>query len=177
MEEVIYKAKKFTFVRKARVVGGRTVWGEYLIHPGAVAVLALRGGRIVMVRQFRSAIGEWTLEIPAGTLEGGEDPESAAVREMIEETGYKPLRLVPLLEFYPTPGVSNELIRIYFTDKLEYVGVSGRDPGEVDMSVVEVTPGEALRMVESGEVKDGKTIIALLAARLRGLLPHHDYAF
>ena len=177
MEEVIYKARKFTLVRRARVVGGRTVWGEYLVHPGAVAVLAVREGKIVMVRQFRPAIGDWTLEIPAGTLEGGEDPESAAVREMIEETGYRPLRLVPLLEFYPTPGVSNELIRIYFTDELEYVGVSGRDPGEADMSVVEVAPGEALRMVESGEVKDGKTIIALLAAQLRGLLPHHHHAF
>ncbi|MGC9051346.1 MAG: NUDIX hydrolase, partial [Pyrobaculum sp.] len=68
------------------------------------------------------------------------------------------------------PGLSDELIRLYFTDALEYVGVGERDPGEVDMEVVFKTPGEVLRMIESGEVRDGKTIIAFLAARARSLL-------
>ncbi|MEL9991397.1 MAG: NUDIX hydrolase [Thermoproteus sp.] len=170
MEEVIYRARKFVLVRRARQVGGRLVWGEYLVHPGAVAVLAVRDGRAVLVRQFRPAIGAWTLEIPAGTLEPGEDPIAAAEREMVEETGYRPLALRLLLEFYPSPGVSNELIRIYYADRLQYVGVGERDPGEVDMEVVEVEPREVFALIEKGEVKDSKTIIAFLTARQLGLL-------
>jgi len=171
MEEVVYRGRKFTLVRRARAVGGKFVWGEYLVHPGAVAVLALVDGAVLLVKQFRPALGKWTLEVPAGTLEPGESPEGAAVREMVEETGYEPLRLVHLLDFYPSPGVSNEVIRLYFTDQVKYVGVSGRDEGEVDMEVVKVPPGEALRMVDVGEITDGKTIIALLVGRARGLLP------
>ncbi|ACB40801.1 NUDIX hydrolase [Pyrobaculum neutrophilum] len=170
MEEVIYRGRKFTLVRRARQVGGGVVWGEYLVHPGAVAVLALNGGKVLLVKQFRGALGQWTLEVPAGTLEPGEDPGEAAVREMVEETGYRPLRLEHLLDFHPTPGVSNELIRIYYTDALEHVGVGGRDPGEVDMEVVEVKPAELLGMVDRGEIKDGKTIVAALVAWKRGLL-------
>ncbi|MEM0370121.1 MAG: NUDIX hydrolase [Pyrobaculum sp.] len=170
MDEVIYRARKFTLVRRARKVGGEMAWGEYLVHPGAVAILAVKDGRVILVRQFRPALGLWTLEIPAGTLESGESPEEAAVREMVEETGYMPLKLIHLLDFYPTPGVSNELIKIYYTNELKYVGVSGRDLGERDMEVLEIKPKEALSLIDQGEVKDSKTIIALLYASQRGLL-------
>ncbi len=170
MEEVIYRGRKFTLVKRAREVGGRIVWGEYLVHPGAVAVLALADGEVLLVRQFRGAIGAWTLEIPAGTLEPGEDPAEAAVREMVEETGYKPLRLEPLIEFYPTPGVSNELIKIYYTDALEHVGIQGRDPGEEDMEIVKLPPARALEMIDAGEIKDSKTVIAVLVAHRRKLI-------
>ncbi|MGC9131712.1 MAG: NUDIX hydrolase, partial [Pyrobaculum sp.] len=81
MDEVIYRARKFTLVRRAREVG----------------VLAVVDGKAVLVRQFRPALRSWTLEIPAGTLDGGESPEEAAVREMVEETGNLPVRLDPLL--------------------------------------------------------------------------------
>ena len=170
MEEVIYRGRKFTLVKRAREVGGRIVWGEYLVHPGAVAVLALADGEVLLVRQFRGAIGAWTLEIPAGTLEPGEDPAEAAVREMVEETGYKPLRLEPLIEFYPTPGVSNELIKIYYTDALEHVGIQGRDPGEEDMEIVKLPSARALEMIDAGEIKDSKTVIAVLVAHRRKLI-------
>jgi ADP-ribose pyrophosphatase len=170
MEEVIYRGRKFTLVKRARSVGGRIVWGEYLVHPGAVAVLAVAEGEVLLVRQFRGALGQWTLEVPAGTLKPGEDPAEAAIREMVEETGYRPLRLEPLLDFYPTPGVSNERITIYFTDALQYVGVQGRDPGEEDMEVVKLPPSRVLDMIDSGEIKDGKTIIAVLAAHRRRLI-------
>ncbi len=170
MDEVIYRARKFTLVRRARKVGGEMAWGEYLVHPGAVAILAVKDGRVILVRQFRPALGLWTLEIPAGTLESGESPEEAAVREMVEETGYMPLKLIHLLDFYPTPGVSNELIKIYYTNELKHVGVSGRDLGERDMEVLEIKPKEALSLIDQGEVKDSKTIIALLYASQRGLL-------
>ncbi|CCC81968.1 NUDIX hydrolase [Thermoproteus tenax] len=170
MEEVIYRGRKFTLVRRARQIGGRVVWGEYLVHPGAVAVLAVNGDSVLLVKQFRGALGQWTLEVPAGTLEPGENPLEAAVREMVEETGYRPLRLEHLIDLYPTPGVSNELIRIYYTDALEYVGVGDRDPGEADMEVVQVKPAELLEMVDRGEIRDGKTIVAALVAWRRGLL-------
>ncbi|MEM1597019.1 MAG: NUDIX hydrolase [Pyrobaculum sp.] len=170
MDEVIYRARKFTLIRRKRVVGGEEVWGEYLQHPGAVAVLALQGGRALLVRQFRPALGAWTLEIPAGTLEQGEDPHEAAVREMVEETGYRPRALEPLGQFHPTPGVSNELIRLYLARELDYVGVGERDPGEADMEVLWIDVGEALDMVDRGVITDSKTIIAFLLAQRRGLL-------
>ncbi len=170
MEEVIYRGRKFTLVRRARNVGGKTAWGEYLVHPGAVAVLALLNGEAILVKQYRPALGAWTLEIPAGTLEPGESPEEAAVREMVEETGYRPASLVPLIEFYPTPGVSNEYIRIYLAGSLEYVGVGDRDLEEQDMEVLRMPAREVLKMIESGEIKDGKTIIAFLTALSRGLI-------
>ena len=170
VEEVIYKARKFTLVKKSRKIGDRLIWGEYLIHPGAVAILAVQEGHVLFVRQFRPAVGEWTLEIPAGTLEPGEDLLEAAVREMVEETGYKPLELKPLGEFYPTPGVSNELIRLYYSNKLEYVGVGKRDLGEIDMEIVWLRPSEVLELIERGVVKDSKTIIAFFFAMRKGLL-------
>ncbi|KUO90946.1 MAG: hydrolase [Pyrobaculum sp. OCT_11] len=170
MEEVIYRGRKFTLVKRARSVGGRTVWGEYLVHPGAVAVLAVAEGEVLLARQFRGALGQWTLEVPAGTLKPGEDPAEAAIREMVEETGYRPLRLELLLDFYPTPGISNERITIYFTDALQHVGVQGRDPGEEDMEVVKLPPSRVLDMIEAGEIKDGKTIIAVLAAYRKRLI-------
>lgn len=170
MEEVIYKGKKFVLVRRTRNVGGRAAWGEYLIHPGAVAVLALIDGKAILVKQYRPALGAWTLEIPAGTLEPGESPEEAAIREMVEETGYKPTSLTPLIEFYPTPGVSNEYIRVYLAKGLEHVGVSDRDLEEEDMEVLKIPVREVLKMIETGEVKDGKTIIAFLTALSRGLI-------
>ncbi|MFN7106506.1 MAG: NUDIX hydrolase, partial [Pyrobaculum sp.] len=144
MDEIIYRGKNFTLVKKARHVGDKTVWGEYLAHPGAVAILALLDGRAILVRQFRPALGLWTLEIPAGTLEAGEDPQMAAVREMIEETGYRPSQLSHLLDIYPAPGVSNELIKIYFTNQLEHVGIGERDPGEEDMELALLSPREVL---------------------------------
>jgi len=98
------------------------------------------------------------------------DPAEAAIREMVEETGFKPLRLEPLLDFYPTPGLSNERITIYFTAALQHVGVRGRDPGEEDMEVVKLPPSRVLDMIDSGEIKDGKTIIAVLAAHRRRLI-------
>lgn len=171
MESIVYRAAKFSVVRRARVVGGRAVWGEYILHPGSVAVLAVSGNSVLLVRQYRAAVEAWTLEIPAGTLEPGESPESAALREMIEETGYKPLKLTPLAEFYPTPGVSNELIKIYHASELEHVGIDRRDPGEADMEILWVPCDELVRMVNAGEIKDGKTIIAVMTALMRGLMP------
>ncbi|MEZ0319649.1 MAG: NUDIX hydrolase, partial [Pyrobaculum sp.] len=102
--------------------------------------------------------------------EPGEDPLAAAEREMVEETGYKPRTLEPLGQFYPSPGLSNELIRLYFTRELEYVGVGERDPGEADMEVLLLRPGEVLDMIDRGVVADGKTIVAFLLAQRRGLL-------
>ncbi|MFN3803892.1 MAG: NUDIX hydrolase [Pyrobaculum sp.] len=169
MDEIIYRGRKFTLVKRARRVGDRSVWGEYLVHPGAVAILALLGDRAILVKQFRPALGQWTLEMPAGTLEAGEDPQEAAVREMVEETGYKPLQLSHMLDIYPAPGVSNELVRIYFTNQLEHVGVGERDPGEEDMELALLSPREVLELIDKGAIKDGKTIAAFLFADRKAL--------
>ncbi|MGC8974461.1 MAG: NUDIX hydrolase, partial [Thermoproteus sp.] len=87
MDWAIYRAGRFTLVRRAREAGGRVAWREYLIHPGAAGIPAVVGGRAASVRRFRPALGGWTLEIPAGTLNGRESLEEA-VRETVEGTGH-----------------------------------------------------------------------------------------
>ncbi|MEM0468858.1 MAG: NUDIX hydrolase [Pyrobaculum sp.] len=169
--EAVYRTERFTIVKKPKPVGGVVVLREYISLPPAAAVLALRGDSVVFVRQLRGALGRWTLEIPAGAVEPGESPEEAAARELAEETGYRPLRLQFLLDFYPSPGVSDELIKIYFTDSVKREAAPVRDLGEVGMEVVEMSIKEAFELIDRGVITDGKTVAALLYAERRGLLP------
>ena len=139
-------------------------------HPGAVAALVVLGGKAILVEQYRPALRRRTLEIPAGTLKRGEKPEEALRRELVEETGYEPTHYMELLAIHPAPGYSSELLRIYYVDDARYVGVSGRDVGEEDMTVVELGLEELVRKVLSGEIDDGKTVLAVLAAIAKGLI-------
>jgi ADP-ribose pyrophosphatase len=101
-------------------------------HPGAVAIApVLDDGRIVLVRQYRHAIGRWFVEIPAGRLERGEDPEATARRELEEETGYRCAALEPLGELFPAPGFCSEKIHLFAARGLVEVA-SGRAPMDAD---------------------------------------------
>lgn len=169
-EEPLCKARKFDLVRIRYALMGREVVAEVIRHPGAVAAVLSRGSSLVFVRQYRPALGAYTLEIPAGTLNKGERPEEALERELIEETGYRPLKYTSMGLIYPSPGVSDERIWLYFVGEAEYVGVGRRDPGEADMEVVELEVGAALSAIASGEIRDGKTVAALLLARQLGYI-------
>ncbi|MBQ5930093.1 MAG: NUDIX hydrolase [Clostridia bacterium] len=140
---------------------GRPCKREIIEHSGGACVLYVENGSVLLVRQYRYAYGESIYEIPAGKLEKGEDPMLAAARELEEETGIKAERLELLFVDYPTPGYTDEKIYIYRA----YEGVkteTNLDDGEfLDAEFVPLT--KIKEMLKKGEIKDGKTIIALQA--------------
>jgi len=130
-------------------------------HPEAAAVLPFLDARhVLMVRQWRYALSSETLEIPAGKADPGESLEVCARRELLEETGYEASRLIPLFTYYPAIGYSNEIIRIFAAS-----GLGEHTRGHVDVdeiSRVEVVAlDHLLELILQGEVRDGKTVIAL----------------
>ena len=137
---------------------------EIVYHGGGVCVLARTAdNKLLFVRQFRKAAEKELLEIPAGKLEKGEDPEKCGLRELEEETGYSCRIFKKLTHFYPTPGYSSEIIHIYFADVL----VKGKQHLDEDefLSVESYTLAEAEEMIKNGEITDGKTIIAILMGK------------
>lgn len=134
---------------------------EIVEHPGGACVLYVENGCVLLVRQFRYAYGESMYEIPAGKLDKEEDPMCAAARELEEETGIKAERFELLFVNYPTPGYTNEKIYIYRAYGGEKVS---RHLDEDEFLDVEYIPVERVKqMLKNGEIRDGKTIIALQA--------------
>ena len=157
-------------VDTVRQPNGRVTAMELVRHPGASAVLALLSRpddvdpTILLIRQFRHAANGYVYEIPAGRLMDGEDPAACAQRELREETGYAAGRVSPLLSFLTTPGFTDEQIHAYLAWDL-HRGDPSPDPDEV--IEVETRPlSEALRMIELGQIRDGKTIATLLYATI-----------
>lgn len=139
---------------------------EIVGHSGAVAVVAIDDrNRVLLVRQYRHATGEWLLEIPAGKLDPGEDPLDCVARELEEETGYRPGALEALGWIWPTPGFSDEKIWLFLA--------TGLTPGEQKLeddevlSVVRMPWSEALAAARGGSIADGKSVCALLRAEAR----------
>lgn len=138
---------------------------EVVDHPGGVCVLALDGeGRALLVSQFRYPYGQVLRELPAGKLEYGEDPERAAIRELREETGAVAGDFRPLGELYPSPGYCGEIIRMYLARELRF-GEMELDEDEF-LNVERIPFDRLVEQVLSGEVKDAKTIAAVLKAKL-----------
>ncbi len=132
------------------------LWVEY---PEAVAIIPMISeNEIILVRQWRYAAGEETLEIPAGKMNYGESPEEAANRELLEETGYLAGTLTLLTRYYPAYGYSNEIINLYLARDLVKKGeLTAID----EISRVEVYSQERLfAMVREGKIMDAKTILA-----------------
>ncbi|MBA7530391.1 Methanol dehydrogenase activator [subsurface metagenome] len=136
---------------------GRTKLREIVVHPGAAAIVPLMNEEVLLVEQYRKAIASPTLEIPAGTLEEGESPEECAKRELIEETGFQASKLDKLIEYYPSPGFSSEMIHVFKASGLKKVS-----DAEAELSITFVRLEELLAMIKRGEVKDGKTVIGVL---------------
>jgi len=164
--ETIYKGKILEMrVDCVSLPSGETSIREFVLHPGAVSVLPFLGdGRVVMVRQFRYPVGESLLEIPAGRLEPGEDPEETVRREMIEEIGYRAGELKHVSTFYTTPGYTNEVMHLFFAFELEKMEAQ---PEQDEILKIETMSLEdSLERIQKGEIKDGKTIAALALATL-----------
>ena len=150
---------------EAALPDGRPCKREMVEHPGGASVLCVYEGKVALVRQFRYAYQEELLEIPAGKLEKGEDPALAAKRELEEETGLVAGELKPLFTLYPTPGYTNEKIYIYEASGVT-AGRQHLDEGEF-LNVVFLPVEEVARMIEKGEIRDAKTIVAVQSFLLK----------
>ena len=149
----------------AELPDGSTALREVVEHPGGVAVLPLEeDGTVWCVRQFRYPFGEQLLEIPAGRLEPGEDPESAARRELSEETGLTADRLIPLGRNYATPGYCGEILHVYLAQGLHH-GAAHLDDGEF-LNVEKHSLDELCALALSDGLPDVKTAVAVLKTKL-----------
>lgn len=136
---------------------------EIVEHPGAVGIIPItEDGSIILVEQYRKPVEKKLIEIPAGKIEINEEPKETAIRELIEETGYKAGKMEYILEFYTSPGFTNEKIYLFLATELEYVE---ENPGEDEYIQVKKTPIEKLvDMIDKGEIIDSKTIISIYFA-------------
>lgn len=171
--ELVYQGG-FLKVHKDEVAlpDGAASTREYILHPGAVAVLALTpDGKLVLERQYRYPTGREFVEIPAGKIDPDEDPAATARRELLEETGYAAERWTYLGTAYPCIGYSNERISYYLAEGLSQQG-SRLDEGEF-LEVLAVPVAQAMEMTLSGEICDSKSIVGLhwLTAHQAGRMP------
>jgi ADP-ribose pyrophosphatase len=125
-----------------------------------VVLPLLDGDRVCLIRNERVAVHKMLIELPAGTIDGDEAPQAAAVRELEEETGYTAARWRELPAFYMSPGILNERMHVFVAEGLS-AGEPKREDGEIIDNLV-VAWDEAMRMAESGEIEDAKTLCALL---------------
>ena len=153
-------------IDQVRTLTGLEVIREIVEHPGAVAIVALDDRqRVVLVKQYRHAVRAMTIEIPAGTMEPNEDPLEAAQRELREETGFTADRFAPIGSIHPAPGWSTEHIHLYLATGLT-PGPTATEPDE-SIELLRVPLPDAVDMIRSGSIDDGKSISALLLAQSR----------
>ena len=151
-------------VDRVRLPNGSEATREIVVHRGAIcAVPLIDHENIIMVRQFRQAAGEALLELPAGTLEAGEDQFACVIRELKEETGYHSNKLTPLFKSYLAPGYSSEMLYTFLAEDLVEVGAD-LEPDEF-MEIVQVPMRDAVGKILSGEIKDAKTICGIMMAQ------------
>jgi ADP-ribose diphosphatase len=160
--EVIFEGKSFG-VRRDELIeptGVRTV-REVVTHPGSVVVLPMRpDGKIVLVRQYRHATGQYLWELVAGRMEKGENPRKGAARELVEETGYRAKKFTVFLELFPTPGFLEERMYLLLAEGLT---AGEAEPEEDEKLIVRAYSKKQLEeMIRSGKMRDAKSIAGLL---------------
>jgi len=153
-------------VDTVRFPDGSTGQLELIRHPGAAAIMPCASDppgadpTILLIRQYRYATGGELWEIPAGTLDPGEDPEVCARRELLEETGVTAARLQRLTSIWTTPGFTNEVIHLYLA-----TGLTMGQPSRERDEFIEVVPqplSRVLALIRDGEIRDAKTVVAIL---------------
>jgi ADP-ribose pyrophosphatase len=163
--ETLLKGRAFLIRRDLlKTPDGRETKLDIIEHGGSVIIIPVdKDGNLLFVRQYRHAAGMDLLELPAGTLEEGEDPAACAAREIREETGFAADKIEKIGDFYLAPGYSTEFMHVYLAQDLRY------DPLEADadefLSVETIPFAEAVQMAERGEMPDAKSLAALLLAK------------
>ena len=145
--------------------GGVIAHRETIRHPGAVCMVPVDAdGNLLLVTQYRHAAGRRLLELPAGTIEYGEEPIAAVSRELQEEVDPKPGKIEPLGGFYVAPGYTTEYIHLFVCSDLEPSSLEADDDEDIEIEVR--TPDQALAAIDSGEICDAKSVIGILRWRL-----------
>jgi ADP-ribose pyrophosphatase len=163
---VVFRGRVFTVqVESITLPNGMPMEAEIVRHPGSVVVIPVADdGTLVLVRQYRHAVGRQVWELPAGTLKSGEEPKSAAGRECQEETGLIPARLDYLGAYYPTPGYCDEIMHFYRATGLRKPGAGDAEVHADEDEDIETAAfdRETIRgMVAAGHIVDLKTIAGL----------------
>lgn len=152
-------------VDNVELPNGKKVTREVVEHPGAVAVVAIREDKtVVMVKQFRHPAGKILLEIPAGKLDKDENPDICAVRELEEETGYTATVIRKLASVYTTPGFTDEIMHIYIAEGLRQAKQHTDEDEFIDIDYY--TPQQLKELMQVGEIEDAKTLLGLYMAGL-----------
>lgn len=161
-EDVAWTGRIFNVNRlQVELPDGRRALRDVVRHPGAVAIVALtEEGRICLVRQYRTALGRVTVEIPAGKLSAGEDPLECANRELLEETGMVAEKMAFLTTIASSDGFCDELIHIYMATGLTFAKSSPDDDEFINVDLVEVS--ELIDAVLDGRIEDAKTVVGAL---------------
>ena len=162
-ERLVLAGERFN-VHRMELSGsdGKTYHREVIRHPGAVVLLPLlENDKVVLIENHRATVGETLLELPAGTREPEESPETTAARELIEETGYHAGQLQKIHEFYSAPGICDELMHLYVaTDLTE--GQHAREATEQIENRL-ASRQEIMRWISDGTIRDAKTLVGLYA--------------
>ena len=153
MGKVVYSGRVF----KVEVDG---TW-EMVVHPGAVCIVARPSpDQVILIRQYRHSTRGELIEIPAGTLHGGEDPRECAIRELEEETGYRASTMIERARFWTTPGFTNEFMYLYEASDLVKTQTNFDEDEAIEVDIVPTE--EARRMIDEGRIQDAKSILGLL---------------
>jgi ADP-ribose pyrophosphatase len=160
--EVVYQSKRFHIERVIQTTpDGGEHEREIVRHPGAVVILPiLPEGQIVFVKNYRVAVDETLIELPAGTLDQDEPPQKTAERELAEETGYRAGKIEHLLTFCMSPGILDEKMHLFLATDLT-PGEAALEPGE-DIEPFLCPWEEALKLAQAGEIRDAKSLVGLL---------------
>jgi len=147
---------------EVRLPHGRTVTVDVVRHPKSVVLIPVpEAGHVILIRQYRHAVGQWLWEFPAGSVDPGESPEQAARRECHEEIGLMPATIVRIGAFYPTPGYCDEEMIFYRLSGLDEPTEPATLDDDEDIEVRTFTLPDARDMARRGEIRDMKTVVGL----------------
>jgi ADP-ribose pyrophosphatase len=161
--EVLLVARRFRVVRRVqRTADGSEHLREIIEHPGSVAIVPMvSADQVCLIRNFRIAVDDTLWELPAGTLDHDEPPLETAKRELVEETGYRCQSIEKIGEIWMSPGILKECMHLYVATGLT-AGPQALEGGE-EIETFVIDWGEALAMIDRGEIHDAKTVAGLLA--------------
>jgi len=165
--DLLYRSQRCDVSRTVwRLANGARAERPIVTSPGAVAIVARPAAdRVAMVRQYRYALGAWTIELPAGTRGAGEAALDCARRELLEEAGYRAEAWRELLNYHPAPGLTDEMMTVFQADELSEVG--NRPEADEDLAVEVMSDATLHRHLREGAITDAKTLIGLALCGIR----------
>lgn len=171
MSKTIHSWKTISLIEeKVALPNGKTISHTMIHHPGAAVILPITtNGDIILINQFRPSLKKWLLELPAGTIEHGEQPLQCAQRELEEETGFSAKTYISLGQVTPLAGFCDEIQYLYVAKHLDYTRRYDCDDDEV-IEVVTLSLGELEEKIRQESITDAKTIACLSKAKLCGYI-------